>query len=406
MGWVLGLLAAVVPALGSPGRPDPPARHRATTAAVDAPPTTAEPPCVPAPLEQRAAQVLVVGLPGVTGADHPLVADVLDVGVGGVLLTDANVTDAPQVRTLVDGLRAATDLPLLVAGDEEPGRVSSFGAVLGRSSSARTLAARGTPEQVGAFARQLGARLADLGVDLDLAPVVDVSDGAAAAIIGDRSFSGDPSVAARYALAFSRGLADAGVVPTAKHFPGHGRSAADSHRALGRVDATLAELTVTDLVPFVAQIAAGVPVVMVGHVAYDALDPGLPASLSPSSYQLLRELGFRGVAITDSLGMGAVNQRWGFAEATIMAVSAGADAVLATDGSQARAMRDALVDAVGSGRLDEARLDEAVARMLALKGLDPHPVVCRDAAIPQTLLPAARGQMPQRTDPLEPDPEP
>lgn len=332
--------------------------------------------CAGAPIEERAAQVLVVGLPAVLTAQDALVDEVLDVGVGGVFLTQDNVETQWQVRGLISALRRGSSHGLLVATDEEPGRVSSFRALSGPTSSARTLARRGGPADVRAFARELGDQLAALGVDADFAPVVDVDGGPARGVIGDRSFSDDPEVAAEYGVAFSRGLASAGVYPTAKHFPGHGRSRTDTHRGRGRIETSLEELRDSDLVPFVAQIRAGVPLIMVNHVTYDALDPRLPASLAPSTYALLRDMGFKGVAITDSTGMGAVHGRWDFVTSAVMAVRAGADAVLTTDGRQARAMRDGLVAAVASGELEAARLDEAAARMLALKGEDPVTVVC------------------------------
>lgn len=366
----------VVRTVAPPSQTAPASTAPPSPTAAPSPNGAPSPACAPAPLPLRAAQLLVVGLPGVTGPADPLAVEVADVGVAGVLLTGGNVEIAEQVAELVGGLRAASPLPLLVATDEEPGRVSSFRSLLGGSPSARTLAARGTPADVRAFARELGEGLAGHGVDLDLAPVADVDGGPATGIVGDRSFSDRPRAAARYALAFTQGLADAGVLAAAKHFPGHGRSQVDSHAALGVVTATVEELRVTDLVPFVMQIEAGVPVVMTGHVAYTALDETMPASLAPQTYALLREMGFDGVAMTDSLGMGPVNLRWPFGEAAVRAVAAGADAVLATDGNQARPMRDALVAAVESGRLPEDRLDEAVVRMLALRDIDPAGIVC------------------------------
>ena len=129
--------------------------------------------------------------------------------------------------------------------------------------------------------------------------------------------------------------------------------------------------------------------VMLNHLGYAALDPDLPASLSPKAYALLREMGFEGVAMTDSLGMGAVNLRWDFPEAAVRAIEAGADVALATDGNQAQRMRDALVEAVRSGRLPEARLNEAAARATALAGGDPRAMSCVDVELPTLSLPAA-----------------
>ncbi|MEX0659755.1 MAG: glycoside hydrolase family 3 N-terminal domain-containing protein [Egibacteraceae bacterium] len=381
MGTAVGVVLVAEPARTAPSAPTVVGTEPDTSPEVRA--VT----CEGAPLQERAAQVLVVGVPGVTAPTDPLVEEVLDVGVGGVLLTDANVESAEQVRGLVSALRRGAAHGLLVTTDEEPGRVSSFRTLLGATSSARTLAARGDPADVHAFARDLGGELAALGVDVTFAPVVDVDDGPARGIIGDRAFSGDPETAATYGLAFSEGLTEAGVHPAAKHFPGHGRSDTDSHRTSGLVEASLRELRTTDLVPFAAQIDAGVPLVMVNHVAYRALDPELPASLAAPTYALLRDMGFTGVAITDSTGMGAVHGTWDFPTSAVMAVRAGADAVLTTDGNQARAMRDALVEAVRDGDLDADRLDEAAGRVLALKGEDTEAVVCHEVAPAPTMRP-------------------
>ncbi|HEX3393804.1 MAG TPA: glycoside hydrolase family 3 N-terminal domain-containing protein [Acidimicrobiales bacterium] len=340
-------------------------------------------PCRPAPLADRAAQVLIAGLAGVTTSADPLVDELVDVGVGGVFVARANVTSEAQITALLGDVRARSHHPLVVATDEEGGRVSSFAPVLGPSLSARRQAGEHSPEEVRQLARQTGSRLAAAGVNLDLAPVADLDAGPSRATIGDRSFSADPAIASRYALAQAAGLADAGVRSAVKHFPGHGRSVGDPEVTRSRVDAPLAELAATDLLPFGSLITAGVPVVMVNHVEYAAIDPGVPASLSPLAYKLLRDVGFRGVAITDSVSMGAVNGRWTVAEATVKAVAAGADGVLVTEGGSAREMRDALVTAVQQGRLAEDRLDQAAARMAALGGVDPVALACQTAEVPR-----------------------
>ncbi|MBO0923339.1 hypothetical protein J1G44_02440 [Cellulomonas sp. zg-ZUI199] len=370
---------APVDAAPSPAAPSPAAPSSAAPSSAPSP----TPSCTPASLEQRAAATLVVGLPGVVDADEPLARDVVGLGVGGVFLSESNVRSRAQVAELSAGLRAAAGRPLLVSTDEESGRVALMRDVVGAGPSPRRLAQRETPEQVRARAATTGQALVAVGVNLDLAPVLDLDDGPSGGVIGDRSFSADPAVASRYGLAYAAGLADAGVTPTVKHFPGHGRSRVDSHRASDVVDAGLDELTATDLVPFRDAVAAGVPVVMLNHLQYAALDPDLPASLSPRAYALLREMGFTGVAITDSVGMGAVNLRWDFPAAAVQAVAAGADAVLATDGAHAVRMRDALVEAVRSGRLPEERLSEAAARVTALAGGDPVAMGCVDVDLPQ-----------------------
>lgn len=345
-------------------------------------PTSSPSACRPGAVEERAAAVLVVGFPGVTESSDPVVTQVLATRVGGILLTEPNVRSSAQIGQLVSDIKARAGRPLVVATGEESGRVSTFRDLFGRTPSARALAARPAPA-VQQMASEIGSKLAAIGVNLDLAPVVDLDAGPAGGLIGDRSFSADPARAATYGLAWARGLAAAGVAPTAKHFPGHGRATQDSHLELPRVDTSLAELRDSDLKPFAELIKAGVPAIMLDHVAYTALDPALPASLAPKAYELLREMGFTGVAITDSVGMGAVNLRWGFGEAAVRAVTAGADAVLTTDGTQAPVMRDALVSAVRSGALPEARLNEAAGRVVALAGGDAKGLTCTSPRLPE-----------------------
>ena len=343
----------------------------------------AEPPCAPTTtLDQRAALPLVVGLPGVTQSSDPVVATVLGAGVGGVLITQPNVKTSEQVGQLISDVKARAGRPLVVATGDESGRVSTFRDIVGTTPSARALAQTRTPDAVRAFAQRLGEKLRATGVTLDLAPVVDLDAGPATDVIGDRSFSGDAETVSRYGLAWAYGLSAAGLQPTAKHFPGHGRAEQDSHLGLPRVATSLDELKRTDLKPFATLIDAGVPVVMTEHVAYSALDPNLPASLSPRAYRLLREMRFRGVAITDSLTMGGVTLRYSPREAAVMAVAAGADAILTTDGSQAAPMRDAIAAAVRTQRIPEPRLNEAAARVIALAGGDPYPATCVRVTLP------------------------
>ena len=375
-GAVVGLLASsVMPVAAARGATSGNATPQPVVAVHEAPVAD----CVPASLERRAAQVLVVGLPGVTAITDPLAVEVTQLGVGGLFINDSNVVDAVQIRALTDGLRDASDLPVLVTTDEESGRVSSFRAIIGGTSSPRTLASTRTPDDVRLYAAEIGGGLAQMGFDSDLAPVADLDAGPSTGVIGDRSFSSDALTAEEYAEAFALGLTDAGITPTVKHFPGHGGSLVDVHKQGAVIETPLDQLMANDVQPFVGLIEAGAPIVMVGHPTYTALDATRPASMSPAVYRLLRDLGFKGVAMTDSIGMGAIHRRWDFPQAAVKALDAGADAVLATDGRHTAAMVDAIVEAVESGRLSEARLDKAVARMLALKGLEPAELSCATA---------------------------
>ena len=344
--------------------------------------TPAAPACKPASLERQAAATLIVGLPDTTSPNDPLAISMPALGVGGVFLDAANVQSADQVRSLVAAIRARRGAPLVVAADEEGGRVSTFSAILGYQPSARDSAPLG-PAELQSRATTLGRQLRDLGVNVDFAPVLDVTGSPWDAPIGDRSYSSDPVTASEDALAVARGLSAAGVTPVLKHFPGLGRADGDTHLTAPVVDAPASALFYGDLRPFIDAIIAGAPAVMVGHAEYPALgDASLPASLSPAVYGKLRALTFRGVTMTDSLGMGAVNLRFDFPVAAVNALAAGSDGLLTTDGNQALRMRDAIVAAVRTHRLSAARLADAAARVTAFGGGDPYPLTCLHVKLP------------------------
>ena len=385
---VLTLVAAAGAATGSTPRQVVTAPVRLFFPTFDTPQaavtTTTEPACVPqASLRERAARVLIMGMPDVKEASQPLATELMQLGVGGVLITGGNVDTRAQITRLTGDLKRAARNGLVVSTDEEPGRVTSFGHIIGTTSSARRLAATGTTEAMRALARDQATDLAAMGITLDLAPVADLDAGPANSTIGDRSFSGDPAVAARYAYAYALGMTDKDIRPVIKHFPGRARAEGDDH--VGRIvsNESMAELRENDLKPFADLVAKGAPVVMMSNVDYTAIEPNTPASLSARAYSMLREMGFKGVAITDSIGMGAVNQRWDWSEAAVKAIASGADGVLSTDGKFARDMVHGLVVAVQKGDLPEDRLNEAAARMIALAGGDPMAFACQAVELPK-----------------------
>jgi beta-N-acetylhexosaminidase len=340
------------------------------------------PACVPGSLDRQAAATLIVGLPATMGPTDPLAISMPALGVGGVFLDAANVQSAEQVRGLITAIRTRSASPLIVATDEEGGRVTTFSKVLGWQSSARDTAYLG-PEGLRERAAALGKQLKALGVTLDFAPDGDVTDGPWDAPIGDRSYSGDAKTAAADALAVARGLSESGITPVIKHFPGLGDADADTHLTAPEVNTSAVDLLAQGA-PFVDAIEAGAPVIMVGHAQYPALgDPDLPASLSPAIYQRLRGIPFRGVAVTDSLGMGAVNLRFDFPVAAVKALTAGTDALLTTDGNQALRMRDAIVAAVRNGALPARRLADAAAHVTALAGGDAYALTCQHVTLPR-----------------------
>ncbi|MCU0504798.1 MAG: hypothetical protein MUE82_03335 [Chloroflexi bacterium] len=325
--------------------------------------------CTLPSLRSRAAQVLLVGIPGTTAAEGG--ADVVDAGVGGILLYGGNLVDAGQVRDLVDHLQERAEIPLAIATDEEPGRI---GRLAGAGIIPSTPSARVLGEQpaaaVEARARRIGRAMADLGLTVDLAPVLDVTGAAGGGVIGDRSFGADPAVVARAGVAFARGLAAAGIAAVGKHFPGHGETTVDSHTSLPVVTASLATLRRRALPPFDAAIAAGIPAIMLGHLQVDAIDSSRPTSLSGRAVRLLREdLGFRGLVMTDDLHMGGITERWDVPTAAVMALAAGVDMLILSTSAGVDEVAAAIVAAVEDRTLAGDRLDEAFLRVARFKGL-------------------------------------
>jgi beta-N-acetylhexosaminidase len=300
------------------------------------------------------------------------VLDALRDGLGGVTVFGPNIADPAQLSALTARLRSAAAEPL-IAIDEEGGDVTRIGHLVGSSYPGN--AALGAVDDVvltEAVYRALGADLAALGINVDLAPSVDVNTAADNPVIGTRSFGADTALVARHAAAAVAGLQAAGVAACAKHFPGHGSTRIDSHDSIATVDVSLKVLAQRDLPPFSAAIAAGVRAVMPGHLRVPELTGDLPASLSAAAQTgLLRgELGFTGVIISDALEMRAVSEPFGLPEAAVLAVAAGTD--LLCFGRDRRrdaflAVRDALAAAVTSGRMPGARLEEAAARVAELR---------------------------------------
>lgn len=252
--------------------------------------------------------------------------------VGGVVLFRRNFASLAQARHLVAELHALapTDAPLVVAVDEEGGRVQRLREWLTPWPPMRRLGERDDPALTAALGRALGRELAELGIDLDFAPVVDVDTNPGSPVIGDRSFAREPAAVARHACAFLRALQAEGVAGCAKHFPGHGDARVDSHHALPVLHHDLPRLQAVELPPFRAAIEAGVASVMTAHVLLPALDPTEPATLSPRALALLRQnLGWDGLVLSDDLDMRAVSERHAPAELARRALEAGVDVLLA-----------------------------------------------------------------------------
>ena len=285
---------------------------------------------------------------------------------GGVLLYGHNILDEGQLRRFIRDLRALPGAPLLCI-DEEGGRVSRLAANpafdVPRYESMAAVAAGG-PQAAFDTAKSIGEYLKEYGFDVDFAPVADVNTNPDNIVIGTRAFSDDPGAAAPLVAAYVRGLAETGVRGCLKHFPGHGDTRSDTHFDFASTAKGWEELLACELVPFRAGIEAGAPFVMAAHVAAPAVTGGdEPATLSRTllTDKLRGELGFDGIIITDALEMGAITRRYGSGEAAVRAREAGADLHLCP--LDYGAAFDAVVAAVKSGRITEARLDESLRRI-------------------------------------------
>lgn len=319
-------------------------------------------------LEEKAAQMVAIRAYGFY--EHPqseeyqrLVHDVRDLGVGGVVIFASEVETVPR---LLNDLQSQAELPLLVSADVERGlafRVSRGTVPL---PWAMAIGATRSPEAA-RFTGEVTARESRaLGIHWALAPVADVNNNPANPVINVRSYGQDPQLVADMVSAYIEGAKAGGMLTTAKHFPGHGDTAIDSHYARPVVKAERERLESVELVPFRQAIEAGVDAVMTAHVVMPAIDEESPATLSaPITTGLLRdELGFAGLIVTDALDMAGIRPAW-TGEAAIRAVQAGADVVLLPP--QPAVAIQSLVRAVSEGQLTEERIDASVQRILEIK---------------------------------------
>ena len=340
-----------------------------TTTAAPATSTTIDPvaACIAAlPVRQRVSQLVGIAIDG--GALASEAQRAADLGVGTVLV------QRPTTTGLAEGIaavKATSAIAPLVAVDEEGGEVQHLRALLGSIPSQRSMATGQDGTAAAAIVGPHFQAVADLGFDVVFAPVVDVAAPGGGGPLGDRTFSDDPATVTAYGQVYVDAMQAAGLLPVLKHFPGHGSGEANSHD--GPVGTPPIEsLRARDLPPFDTLAADGPVGVMVGHLNVPGLSGTTPASISPAAYDLLRdEIGFEGLAFSDSLSMGAIAGTIPPESAAVQSIAAGADVALFVTIANPAGAIDALEAAVGDGTLPAARVDESVARVLAEKGVDP-----------------------------------
>jgi beta-N-acetylhexosaminidase len=335
-------------------------------------------------IERIAGHVVCSGIYG-TSLTPSLTRSLQQRPRGGIILMGRNVESPKQVHRLLRDVVATTDPsdpPLLVGVDQEGGRVARLKAPVTQLPNARALGSLDDTNLTQRAYHALGRQLRALGFTVDFAPVLDVDDGAAGNVIGDRAFSGDAQTVARQGVAALRGLLQAGLCPCGKHFPGHGTTTVDSHLDLPQVHLSRQKLVQRDLVPFVEALRAGLPLLMPAHVVFHCLDSDRPATWSPAVvHQLLRqELGFDGVVVTDDLTMGAVAHAGGARDGAVEALMAGADLLLIChDEDLQEQVIDNLADQARRHQSVAQRLQEAARRVGQLRRrFAPAPAVTVD----------------------------
>lgn len=370
-----GLVVAAVLAFSLSSRV--PSEPESPQVAAPAPPPPAAPPAPPAPpppspaqqrvpqdLRAKVASLMVVGV-----SNERQARAALDQGVGGLIIPSwADPALLTAEGHNIDALRAEYRYPFSVAIDFEGGRVQRHTDVLGQFMAPRELATR-PPEVIQGTGYDIGRALRARGVNVDYAPLLDL-DVTGLAIVGDRAFSGHPEEVVRVGTLFAQGLIDAHVTPTFKHFPGHGRASGDTHHELA-VTPPLDQVRELDMRPF-GPLLARFPhaSVMMGHMIVPGMGPeGVPSSLNPEAYRILREGDypggepFGGVVVTDDLsGMRGILDYAPTPQAVKLAIAAGADQALWSSGADIPHVIDVVVAAVESGELPEARVDEAAVR--------------------------------------------
>lgn len=325
-------------------------------------------------LRRRIGQRFIATIEGdrvTTGAGRA----VLEAAPAGFIVYPWNFTTAEDVRRLTGSLQfiasqVTPGISLLISTDQEGGRVATFRFPDFVSiPSASTIGRFNDPSLVRSAAYLTSTQLRDLGVNMNLAPVLDLVTVPDRSVIGDRSYGYEPQTVARFVAPFVNATREAGIIATAKHFPGHGVTRVDSHLELPIVATTRDELFARDLVPFVEAIRVGVPAIMTGHLLFEQIDPFYPVTISRTFlHDLLRhELGFQGVVVTDGLEMGALRDHYSLRETLIRLFRYDVDLILLYHDYDVVELVDLVEELVRDGAISTDDVDRGVRRVLAMK---------------------------------------
>ncbi len=271
-------------------------------------------------MKEKIGQLTIVGFEGVDPSEEVLNL-IEEFGIGGVILFKRNIEDPTQIRELIKLLQKSSKIPLFIAIDHEGGRISRLDKPFTKFPSAAIISSL---EEAYSIGKTMGKELKDVGINMNLAPVLDINNNPNSPI-GDRSFGNDPQKVAVFGNSMINGMKDMGIIPVAKHFPGYGSISIDPHLEL-----PYRNLNRENISPFKYVIENGVEAIMTAHVIYKDIDVSMPATMSKNIIDgiLRKELGFRGLVITDDLEMGAISKNFPIEEVAIKGIEAGNDILL------------------------------------------------------------------------------
>ena len=309
-------------------------------------------------LEEKISQMLIVEIENGAPLDSP--------ATGGIILFKDNFGDAQNTKDFIEGLKNQSEYPLIVSVDHEGGKVQRLTSL--KSPKATYIPPMENLGETGDtfLAYNTGAvmakELAALGINVNFAPVVDISRDETG-FMGSRCFSTNPNLVSSMAVSLAKGMKETGVIPTFKHFPGHGDTSVDSHESLPIINKTKEQLYAHELIPFISAIENGAQIIMVGHIAVPMVSgDNTPASLSKTviTSLLKEELGFDGLVVTDALDMGALTENYSNAEIYKMTVEAGTDLLLMPED------KDLAIKVIKES-FSEERINDSVRRILSFK---------------------------------------
>ncbi|KAI4453455.1 cytosol non-specific dipeptidase [Holotrichia oblita] len=337
-------------------------------------------------LEEKIGQMFMVAYRSYNGKNIIELNDYVTESIekyrpGGIILFSENIKDYEQVKTYIEELQEISGIPLIIGVDEEGGSVSRLKGIINTLPAASKIGKENNPENTYLLAMELGVLMAELGFNLNFAPVCDI-DEQLNTVVGNRAFGTTADIVSVQSAEIIKGLQDSGIGAVAKHFPGHGGTKEDSHIKSAVTQKNLSDLNSFDFIPFKNAVKTGVSAIMVGHISIpEVTGNDMPAIFSEVLIKdvLRREMGFDGLVITDAMEMGAVSSNFSDAEAVVMAVKAGVDIILMPKDLQAAYLT--LNNAVLSGEVDMETIDLSVLRILkfnsrkARKDLTKNPYI-------------------------------